>query len=269
MDQQYRAVAKKIAERFSQLPEVLAVAVAGSQSSGAAGTGSDIDIYIYSTTEIPAPVRTAIGADFSDAVELNDFWGAGNEWTDRNTGIHIDAMFWTTGWIKEQIDRVLVRHEAWMGYTTCFWHTVRISQIMFDRDSWFAQLQQQAMQDYPVALIKAIVANNYPILRQISSSYLRQLEKAASRADLVSLNHRTAALLASYFDILFAINRVPHPGEKRLIDLAEQLCPKRSPAMGAEITAVLEARKGAEISMAVNRLLDSLDEVLKAEGFLV
>jgi hypothetical protein len=29
----------------------------------------------------------------------------------------------------------------------------------------------------------------------------------------VSLNHRTAALLASYFDVLFALNRVHHPGD--------------------------------------------------------
>src|SRR5258708_23895846 len=199
MDQPHFAVAAKVARRFSQLPEVQAIAVAGSQTSGAASAGSDIDIYIYLTTEISSPLRTAIGTEFSDDVEINDFWGPGNEWTDQETGIHVDASFWTMSWIKDQVDRVLVRHEAWMGYTTCFWHTVKISHILFDRNNWLGQLREHAMQDYPEPLVKAIIANNYPVLRQISSSYLKQLEKAASRDDLVSLNHRTAALFASYF----------------------------------------------------------------------
>lgn len=271
MDQQHLAVAEKVARRFSQLSEVQAVAVAGSQLSTDSNKSSDIDIYVYSITEIPAHLRTAIGTEFSDAVETNDFWGLGNEWIDRETGISVDVVFWTVNWITDQLDRVLVRHEASMGYTTCFWHTIKISRILFDRINWFAQLQKQAMQDYPEPLVSAILANNYPVLRQIASSYLTQLEKAANRGDLVSLNHRTAAVLASYFDILFAINRVLHPGEKRLIDLAEELCTKRPIAMRTEINAVIQASANAnkEIGVMVNRLIDSLDKILQADGFLI
>src|SRR5262249_4743871 len=153
--------------------------------------------------------RRTIGLEFADAVEIVDFWGPGVEWDDQATGLHVDTIYFTTAWMEDQIDRVLTRYEAWLGYTTAFWHTVRISQGLFDRNDWFASLQRRASQDYPEPLVEAIIALNYPVLRDSSSSYMRQLEKAAERHDMVSLNHRTAALLASYFDILFAINRIP------------------------------------------------------------
>jgi hypothetical protein len=262
--------AERVAARFARLPGVEAVAIGGSQATGAASELSDIDIYIYSHAEIPREVRTAIGAEFSDNVEVIDYWGPGNEWDDRGTGVHVDAVFWTVGWIEDQIDRTLVRHEAWTGYTTSFWHTVKISKIVYDRNGWFARLQQTANQPYPDALAKAIVDANWPLLRTAFPAYLHQLEKAAARRDLVSLNHRAAALLASYFDILFAVNRLPHPGEKRLMDLAERHCAKLPVNMRADIEAFLRATVDPtqSISAAGNTLIDKLDALLTEAGLI-
>lgn len=265
----YLNVAERVAARFARLPDVEAVAIGGSQASGAASESSDVDIYIYSHAEIPRAVRTAISAEFADHVEMIDYWGPGNEWDDRETGVHVDAVFWTVGWIEDQIDRTLVRHEAWTGYTTSFWHTVKISKIVFDRNGWFAQLQQTANQPYPEALVKAIVDTNWPLLRSAFPAYLHQLEKAAARRDLVSLNHRATALLASYFDILFAVNRLPHAGEKRLVDLAERHCAKLPVNMRADIEAFLRATVdiSVSISAASNALIDGLKTVLTEVGY--
>lgn len=263
-------VAERVAARFAQLPDVEAVVIGGSQASGAASEFSDIDIYIYSHAEISRTVRTAIGTEFSDHVEVVDYWGPGNEWDDRETGVHIDAVFWTVSWIEDQIDRTLVRYEAWTGYTTSFWHTVKISKIVYDPNGWFARLQQTANQPYPEALVKSIVAMNWPLLRTAFPAYLHQLEKAAARRDLVSLNHRAAALLASYFDILFAVNRLPHPGEKRLIDLAEQHCAKLPVNMRADIESFLRATvdMSLSVSAAGNVIIDGLDALLVEEGLI-
>ena len=40
----------------------------------------------------------------------------------------------------------------------------------------------------------------------------------------MSIVHRTSAFLESYFDVLFAVNRQTHPGEKRLIELCKKNC---------------------------------------------
>ena len=55
-------------------------------------------------------------------------------------------------------------------------------------------------------------------------AYPKQIIKAVQRNDFVSINHRITEFLASYFDLLFAINKVTHPGEKRLVQLCNKQC---------------------------------------------
>ncbi|HET7095512.1 MAG TPA: hypothetical protein VFI22_18620, partial [Thermomicrobiales bacterium] len=71
---------------------------------------------------------------------------------------------------------------------------------------------------------RAIVAKNHPILREARSRYRTPIQQAIDRRDAVSIQHRITALLASCFDVLFAINAVPHPGEKRLLACALAQC---------------------------------------------
>jgi hypothetical protein len=51
----------------------------------------------------------------------------------------------------------------------------------------------------------------------------QQIAAAIRRNDTVSINHRVAAWLASYFDIIFAVNSRFHPGEKRLLSQIAEL----------------------------------------------
>jgi len=197
------------------------------------------------------------------------FWDLGDEWIDGPAGIEVDVIYWDTAWITEQIDRVLVHHQASVGYTTCLWNTVRNSLPLYDRGDWFARLQAQCQCPYPEPLQRAIIAKNYPILRDVIPAYLHQIEKALQRKDAVSVNHRVAALLASYFDVLFALNAVPHPGEKRLLEIATERCAKRPLEMREQVERVLRlaATEDMALIQVVNRLIDDLDALLLKEGF--
>lgn len=55
-------------------------------------------------------------------------------------------------------------------------------------------------------------------------AYKTQIAKAVKRKDYVSINHRVTEFLASYFDLLFAINEKTHPREKRLISMCKKDC---------------------------------------------
>jgi len=221
----------------------------------------DIDLYVYATAEVPVESRRAIAAEFADRMEIdNRVWEPGDEWIDRNTGRAIDIMYRTPAWIEDQLARVLVRHEASAGYSTCFWWNVLHSRALYDRTGWYAALQQSARQPYPEELRRAIIAKNLPLLRSNISSYRRQIEKALDRGDLVSVNHRIAAFLASYWDILFAINSLPHPGEKRLPDHASRLCKTLPANWEADLTALLQSESPQE---PLDRLAAEIEELTR------
>jgi len=102
--------------------------------------------------------------------------------------------------------------------------------------------------------------------------YLVQIERALRRGDSVSIQHRVTALLASYFDILFAVNELPHPGEKGLLQFAVTRCTKTPPDMAMRINAVLEApARPASAAIVTNFkvLLDGLDRLLVNEDLLL
>ncbi len=254
--------------QFAAFPQVVAVALGGSQSSGAADAESDIDLYVYTDAEIPLAAQAALIEQSGGATraDLNlPYWGGVNMWIDAATGITVDCIFFGAAWMEEQVVRVMEAHQPSLGYSTCFCRTVQHSRVLYDPRGWFEALQARSKQEYPEALRRNIIAHNHPVLRTIMPSYLHQIDHAVRRADIVSVNHRLAALLASYFDIIFALNRVLHPGEKRLLALAHRECTLLPTAMDADIAAVLAAggRASAEVVGHLTRLLDRLDELLE------
>ena len=263
-----RELASRLADAYAAIPAVEAVVLSGSRTSGLGDGSSDIDLYVYSREALSLEERARVAAGARRAEIGNAFWEPGDEWVEQATGISVDVMFRDCRWIEEQLDRVLKHHQASVGYSTCFWYNVLHSEILFDRSGWFAGLQERSQQPYPEELRAAIIAKNLPILRRNMSSYIHQMELTIRRGDRVSLNHRTTALLASYFDVLFAVNRQPHPGEKRLAKFAEQLCSKRPPNFAERIGELLASlpRMDASVIEKAGRVVEGLEELLKAEG---
>ncbi|MBZ0281841.1 MAG: DUF4037 domain-containing protein [Anaerolineae bacterium] len=273
MIESLQMVAQYIADDYSGLPEVQAVALAGSVMGMGADAGSDIDLYVYAEPALSVDARLSIATRRATRYAVdNQFWEAGDEWQETVSGVAVDVTFRSPAWIEDQLDRVLARYEASTGYSTCFWYNILNAQILFDRNRWLSQLQERAKQPYPDALRLAIIAKNHPLLRDLLfSAYSHQIEKAVKRNDLVSVNHRIAAFLASYFDILFAVNRQLHPGEKKLIAFAEQRCPNLPQGFRPQIEALLQAAAQPDERMGqiVNALVDDLDALLVLEGFQI
>ena len=220
----------------------MAVVVTGSRASGRAAGDSDVDLFVYAD-EPALDLRSSVAREMADttvAVLIDvDPFGSGDVWRERVTRAWFDIVFWSPQWAEEQLDRMLLRHEPSTGYTTAFWRTIASARPLYERDGWHGTLQQRARRPYPDELVTAIVEHNVPWLRDHPFSFRNQVAKAIDRNDQVSVNHRVAAWLASYFDVVFALNRVLHPGEKRMLEVAGEECSAVPDRMSEHVAALL------------------------------
>jgi hypothetical protein len=262
-------LAQKIADLFREYPQVEAVTLSGSRTSGAlVDERSDIDLDVHSETgEFPLEERRAIVERLGGATRANlglRNWGDGDVWFDACSRIEVDVVYSGKGATEDALDRILRQHRPSGGYTTCIWHTIRTARILFDRSGWFGRLQAWSNQPYPPELRHAIIQHNFPVLRDIIPSYRYNVEKSLPRHDLIFINNEITWMLASYFDVLFAVNCVAHPGAKRLLDQAARLCPRRPHDMARQVTEVLRlSTTGAEgLLAAIDALVDGLQEIM-------
>ena len=96
---------------------------------------------------------------------------------------------------------------------------------------------------------------------KLFASYYEQIEKAEKRNDVVSINHRITAFLASYFDIIFAVNELLHPGEKRLIQYAKDNCNILPDNFEENINKLL-IQPNSETLNTLNNMVEKLRKIL-------
>jgi hypothetical protein len=251
-------------------PAVAAIALVGSQSSGMAESDSDFDLFVYVDGDL-GNLRDRVAEEHADPASWRSLYersfGDCDIWRLKDGGAWLDLMYWPTAWAEEQLQRVLVEHRASMGYTTAFWRSIRNAWPLYERDGWHADLQRRARQPYPEGLRRNIVEVNRLYLGEHPFSLRQQTAKALARGDRVSINHRVAAWLASYVDILFAVNRVLHPGEKRLLEHIARECQIVPDELATDIPRLLALTGRADPSLltVMDGLTDGLDAVRRRQ----
>lgn len=212
-------------DELSAMPQVDAIALGGSRAGTHYDETSDYDVYLYCTAPVPEALRRNILEKYCSYMEIgNHFW----EYEDNcvlNNGIDIDILYRDLDSFTADLADVVEHCHGRNGYTTCMWHNLLTCKVICDRNSRLAEAKKRFCVPYPEALRRDIISRNWKLLRSAMPAYELQIRKAVSRGDLVSVNHRVSAFLESYFDLLFALNRKTHPGEKRLVTLCREMCP--------------------------------------------
>lgn len=215
---------KKLFEELIQLEQIEAIALGGSRAGENFDEKSDYDVYLYVTAPVDESVRREILSKHCDYMELgNHFWELEDNCTLKN-GIDIDILYRNLDDFTADVASVVEGCNPRNGYTTCMWHNLLTCKIICDKSGRLKACKERFSIPYPEKLRENIIAQNMRLLSDNLPSYDGQIKKAIKRGDLVSVNHRTSAFLESYFDVVFALNRMTHPGEKRLVQLCLKSC---------------------------------------------
>ena len=259
----------ELCKKLYSINEIEAACLGGSRSTDNFDKASDYDLYLY-VTELPSvKTRQDVLKEYCSYMEINNtYWETEDDCVLKD-GIPIDILYRSISSFEQGIARTVEGFEANNGYTTCLWHNLINSRILFDKEGRLEAMQKRFDVPYPAPLRKNIILRNRKLLSGYLPSYDEQIKKAIGRNDIVSVNHRTAAFLESYFDIIFAMNSLTHPGEKREISYALKNCEILPESFEGNLSLLLKSlfSSSAETPSILDSIIKNLDESLAKAGF--
>lgn len=249
-------------EEFSSVPQVEAIALGGSRATGRHDEKSDYDVYIYTSGPIEEQVRRNILEKYCGYMEIgNTFWELEDDVTLKD-GIDMDIIYRNMVDFEKMVESVVMECNPWNGYTTCMWHNLITSQVVLDRNGALSALQEKYRIPYPRRLKENIISNNMKLLSGMLPSFDSQIRKAENRGDLVSVNHRVTEFLASYFDILFALNEMTHPGEKRMQSICSAECKILPERFDENLDRLFKGMFRDKIAPVIGDMVDELKKIV-------
>ncbi len=261
---------RQLAEALKPLTEIAAVVMGGSRGAGNEDAFSDTDLYVYCSQPIPESRRELLAPLVEKGEYGNDYWEYEDNLLLKN-GEKVDIIYRNIERLKGYLSRLQKYPHQSAGYSTCFWHNILHGEILWERNGAFTELRNSLPGEYSDELRRVIVQRSWHLIAGSMVSYSAQIRTAAKRGDVVSLQHRVTGLLSSSFDLLFALNRQLHPGEKKLLLLCRRDCPLCPADWEERVMAVIRAVPTGEeepVMQAVEALTGSLRDLLRQEGLL-
>lgn len=251
-------------EELGSLPQVEAIALGGSRATGRNDEKSDYDVYVYITDSIDEGQRKNILDKYCSYMEIgNSFWELEDDVTLKN-GIDMDIIYRDRNEFENMVSSVVIDCIPWNGYTTCMWHNLITSKIVLDKNGTFGAMQEKYRIPYPKKLKENIISNNMKLLTGMLPSFDLQIKKAENRGDFVSVNHRVTEFLASYFDLIFALNEMTHPGEKRMQEICSKECKLLPENFDENFNRLFQGMYRENISPVIH---DMVEEVKKISSY--
>ncbi len=225
-----------------------AIALGGSHAKGTADDDADVDLYLFAHTVLPNDERTRIASAFSSEIDSirswgddAPFWNAGTDF--RFRGHNVECWLRDIGHIERSIAECregVVRREFVTWTTTGFYNHCCLSDltVMVPLDDPFDIIARWKSQvaTYPPRLRQAIV-NQHLAAAEFWPENFHYLS-AIERQDVIYATGIVQQVVHNLVQVLFALNEVCFPGDKRL-DVAMAHLPRQPPKLCERIRALL------------------------------
>jgi predicted nucleotidyltransferase len=224
----------RIVGAIGDLAGIVAITLGGSVAAGFADESSDLDLHVYAREPLAdsqtRSQRLMAIADPGTDVREERSWG-------------LEDHFWMGGRLVElvyvdlddllrEVDHAYESGLDGEGFVTARLYYAAEGRLLHDPTGEFASLRDR-LTAYPEPTRRRLLRSNPDLLR----AYLKQLRTAHRRGDLLFVLHRRYSVQMVFFNLLFAINRRYHPGEKRLLRHAER-CELQPPDMAARWSTI-------------------------------
>jgi Domain of unknown function (DUF4037) len=251
-----------IVAAVADLPGFAAISLGGSAATGLADNASDLDLHVYWRAPLAAPAeRAARLVQVADAgsVEVNILsWGLEDHL--RVGGRLAELIYVPLDELCAESERAYGEGLISEGYTTARLFYVANGQPLHDPAGELSALRERLLAEYPEPT-RRLLLQHHPALLRV---YLDNLRLAQSRGDLLAVQHRCYTIGMIFFNLLFALNRRYHPGEKRLLIHGER-CQLRPAGLAARWTHVTRlAADDPELAETLAGLIDDLCSLIEA-----
>lgn len=255
----------KIFDGLKAFSQTDAIALGGSRSTGLNDRSSDYDVYVYVSEDIPETARRDMLSEYCRVTEIGNRYWEHEDNCIMNEGVPVDIIYRDMNSFDEGLRRTVIECVPSNAYTTCMWHNLLNSEIIFDRTGSLAALKEKYSVPYPEKLRENIIRRGRQLLSGCIPSYDLQIKKAVQRGDSNAVTHRTAEFLASYYDVIFALNRLTHPGEKRLAEICAGKCELLPDNFRENLDRLFAELYTDKTPENISRIIDELYAVLEKE----
>jgi hypothetical protein len=257
------ATLQRIVAAMADLPGVAAIALGGSTAAGLADADSDFDVYMY--------YRQPLAAAAERAARLRPLADAGTLEVDIPTFgledhllVHdqlIELVYLDLDRLSENAKQAYGQGLSSEGYTTALLYILARSPVLHDVTGEVTALRAQLQSGYPEPTRARLLREHPEVLRY----FLELLRVSQRRGDLLYVQHMRYSIQMVFFNLLFALNRLYHPGGKRLLSHARR-CDVQPAGLDERWSDI--ARLSAADSALADRLealIDDLCRLIEAE----
>lgn len=246
------------------LPGVVAISLGGSTSTGLADAESDHDLHVYwQPPLLDAQARATRLAQIADTGSLHvDVHSWGQEDHLRIAGQVIELIYVHFDDLHAQVAQAYETGLSDEGYTTAQLHNVANGRSLYDPSGALAELQARLRTTFPEATRRHLLRYHPALLRV----YLAHVVKAQRRGDWLYVQHRRYTLHMVFFNLLFTLNRLYHPGEKRLLTHLQQCALQPADCAARWILTTRLFADDPALPAALEALVDDLIALIEQYG---